>query len=800
MSRRSRARYRTAAAKAAPRNPGGVTLSGDQLTALVAASQRAGTQLATPLPRPPQWTTDPFGPGSPLTPAPINQRDPRTGRAAPRLFELPISTNLNVGTAPFVPWKTLSDFADGPLPRKCIQRRKSVCELGFTVAVDPKAVARAAAASGDAERDVEAALRKKYTSEIARVSDWLEYPDRKNDYDWAAWTGQLMENRLVYDAVAVYPRRTFGGDLFALEVVDGSTIKPLLDESGGRPLPPAPFAQQILYGFPRGEFVADTVDVDGKTMVPGGVTTDQLLYARTIIRPKTPYGMSATEIAILDGILWMRRMGWLLAEYTQGVTGAMLETAPEVDWDTVQWKDYAQGLNDMLAGDDAARLQYHLLPPGVKAVISPEVAERYKPEMDLFLIKLVAGDYGLPASEVGFTEAGALGASFHEGEEDILNRQTRKPDANWLGGIATRLARQQLGMPSVLQVQVLGLESEDEAAADQVGQNQFSTGRTTLNEDRARRGLPPYGFPEADMPMVVTREGVVFIKGASEAAPPGALVKPAQAAPAGGMQTGAEPPQPAPGAPPKAKAGQQPPQPAGGKPGKQPKPPKASKAIAKGPADEVYHQLAEDYPKAALDWVHHVAWEGPLLVPFSQVNDSDRASWRASHEPDRVASFATRVSHRVKHGKTPLKKPAVLVSPPGKDVKDLIVDGHHRYLGSEESGDVDGIWAWVGHVSQHDGPWMELHDLQFSHDSGSGPGSGDDVAADQVGKSAQLLELGALRRWLYRHPAPPRPFECQVLTAEHAPEYADDPRVLLKDGGHPKAPGRTGRAGSATWS
>jgi hypothetical protein len=799
VSRRSRARYRAAAAKAAPRNPGGVTLSGDQLAAF-AASQRAGT-LATPLPRPPQWSADPFGPGAPLTPAPINQRDPRTGRAQPRLFELPISTNLNIATAPFVPWKVLSDFADVPLPRKCIQRRKSVCELGFTVAVDPKAVARAAAASGDAARDVEAQLRKRYMAEIARVSDWMENPDRKNGYDWAAWTGQLMENRLVYDAVAVYPRRARGGDLFALEVVDGSTIKPLLDEGGGRPLPPAPFAQQILYGFPRGEFVADTVDVHGKTMVPGGMTTDQLLYERTIIRPKTPYGMSATEIALLDGILWMRRMGWLLAEYATGVTGAMLETAPEIDWDVTQWRDYAQGLNDMLRGDDAARLAYHLLPPGVKAVLSPEVAERYKPEMDLFLVKLVAGDYGLPASEVGFTEAGALGASFHEGEEDILNRQTRLPDSKWIGSVATRLARQQLGMPSVLQIKVLGLESEDEAAADQVGQNQFSTGRATLNEDRARRGEPPYGFPEADMPMVVTREGVVFIKGASEAAPPGALVKPAQAAPAFGSQMGAQAPQPGPGAPPKAKGGAQPPpqQPANSKPRKQPKPAKAAKAIAKGPADEVFAQLAEDYPKAALDWVHHVAWEGPLLVPFSQVNDSDRDSWRASHEPDRVAHFADKIDHRVKGGKTPLKKPAVLVSPPGKDVQDLIVDGHHRFLGSEQSGEADGIWAWVGHVAQHDGPWMELHDLQFSHDSGSGPGSGDDVAADQVGKSAQLTELGALRRWLYRHPSPPRPFECQVLTAEHAPEYVSDPRVLLKDG-RPKALRPTGRAGSATWS
>jgi hypothetical protein len=544
MARRSnRSRRGGTVAKArrqAPANPGGVTLSGDQLTALLAANQRAAG-LASPLPRPPQWSADPFGPGTPLTPSPINQRNPRTGRAEPRLFELPISTNLNVNTAPFVPWRTLSDAADMPLFRKCIERRKSVCGLGYTVTVDPEAVAREAAAAGQAKDDVEASMRDKYMGDISRISDWLEAPDRKNGYDWEQWTSQLMENQLVYDAVVVYPKRTFGGDVFSFEVIDGSTVKPLLDEEGGRPLPPAPFAQQVLYGFPRGEFVADTVDVNGQLMVPGGMTTDQLLYERRLIRPKTPYGMSPTEIALLDGILWMRRMDWLLKEYTHGVSGALLETDVSIQWNTEQWGDWVTALNDKLSGDTGRRLQWELFPPGTKAVLPPEVAERYKPELDLFFVKLVAGDYGLPASEVGFTEAGALGGDFHEGEQDILERNVRMPDANWLGKIATRLCVRQLGMPSALKVQVLGQESEDEAAADAVAASQVASGRMTINQDLARRGKAAFTFPEADMSMLQTGRGVVFLDGSSKQAPPGTLVAPAVAPPAGGApQPGAQ--------------------------------------------------------------------------------------------------------------------------------------------------------------------------------------------------------------------------------------------------------------------
>jgi hypothetical protein len=531
-SNRNRGRAQLAVkARRPPANPGGVTLTGDQLAGILLAQQRAG-QLAAPMPRPPQWSADAFPPGSPLVPAPINRRRADTGRAEPRLFELPISSNINIGTAPYVPWRVLSEAADMPLFRKCIERRKGICELGYQVVVDPKAVARAAAAAGQHEKDVESAMRDKYAADIVRVSDRLETPDPQNDQDWPEWGKALMENRLVYDATAVYPQVSYGGDLLAFRVIDGSTIKPLLDEYGARPAPPFPFAQQILYGFPRGEFSATTVPgPDGKPTVPG-FASDELLYERTVYRPKTPYGMSATEIALLDGIVWMRRMGWILSEYTEGVMpAAHVEVDGATDWDVGMWEAWQTALNDHLGGNTAERLKFPLFPPGTKPVQSATIPEQYRPDYDMFLVKLIAGDFGMTATELGFPEVGSLGASFHEGEEDVLNRVTRIPDANWLARIATKLARRHLAMPPVLMVKILGLESEDEAAADAVAQNQTGSARMTLNEDRARRGEPAYDFAEADMPMLISDRGIVFIEGASELAPPGTLIQPAAVKP-----------------------------------------------------------------------------------------------------------------------------------------------------------------------------------------------------------------------------------------------------------------------------
>ena len=333
---------------------------------------------------------------------------------------------------------------------------------------------------------------------------------------------------------------------------------------------------------------------DGPVKTVPGMASDQLFYERTVYRPKTPYGMSATEIALLDGILWMRRMGWLLAEYTEGVMpSAFIKVDGATDWSVPQWEDWQRALNDHLGGNTAERLKYKLFPPGTEPVQAAEVAERYKPDMDMFLIKLVAGDFGLTATELGFPEVGSLGASFHEGEEDVLNRVTRIPDANWVAGYATKLSRAHLGMPPALMVKILGLESEDEAAADAVAATQVGGARMTLNEDRARRGEPAFDFAEADMPMLISDRGIVFIEGASQTAPPGTLIQPATVKPgepgdsSSGMPDGTPEGNGSPSGSAAAAAdgknpGQQPakPAPAGQKPGTQGKPTAKAEADA----------------------------------------------------------------------------------------------------------------------------------------------------------------------------------------------------------------------------
>lgn len=480
------------------------------------------------LPLDPQWALSEFGPNFPI---PSEGLDPpnEQGFATPRIHQYPVGINLQL-SRDHMPWDVLKQAADQPLARACIEIRKNrISTLDWCFRIRPSYAARMARKSGKDEYEVENDLRNQFQDEIDRLTTFWEVPDRRNGFEFADWMGMVQEEQLTWDALAIYPQKTFGGDLLNLTVIDGSTIKPLLDEQGGRPMPPFPAFQQLLYGFPRGDFTADTVNLDGELVVPGAFSSSQLVYRRRVIRTWTPYGFSPTEQALLDSALWDKRFRWMMAEYTEGAQPVQwLVNKGGVDWDARQLLGYEKYLNDRLSGKTGERFRNPLLPEGIEPVRNEQPPERYSPEYDLFLIKLQAMHYGVTMPELGFSEPGGLGSTgYHEGEEDIQFRKDLTT-VRWLNDFVTGISKTHLGMPDALEFSFLGLDEEDEGVADAIDDSRLRGARMTINETRGRLGLPPMEFPEADMLMLMTQRGVVFLDGAAEAAPAGVIIEPAE--------------------------------------------------------------------------------------------------------------------------------------------------------------------------------------------------------------------------------------------------------------------------------
>jgi hypothetical protein len=294
--------------------------------ALTGAALRGNATAYEPtrdLPRDP-LDIGPFGPLWPLHIQAINPPRADTGRPEPRVWEYPQGFNLPGGGDRLIPWETLRAASTNvDIIRRCIEIRKDDVRALKTIwRVSEDAVKAAQEADPATPRDeIEATLRKQFAGDIERLTAFWARPWITNGVRFGQWVAAVMEDHIALDAVAIYPVTTVGGQVIAFRIVDGSTIKLLINDSGERPQLPFPAFQQKLEGFPRGEFIADVVlNEDGTENTSGMFTSSQITYWRENFRTYTPYGFSQVEQALVSAALYLKRQGWMHSEYDEGST------------------------------------------------------------------------------------------------------------------------------------------------------------------------------------------------------------------------------------------------------------------------------------------------------------------------------------------------------------------------------------------------------------------------------------------------------------------------------------------------
>jgi len=469
---------------------------------------RDNSYTTKPLPRNPNFGNVPFAPGLPITPGAINPVGPN-GQADPRRYEYQVAQNINVATEQkLVPFKTLRGAAEQiDIIRRCIEVLKSkITGLDWDIVIAEDASEKIIAEIGGDHVRAMAQARDKFSDEIYRARTFWENPDPANGFTFTDWLMISLEEILVLDAWAIWPQKTVGGDLFGLQVLDGSTIKPLIDDRGMRPMPPGAAYQQILYGFPRSEFSAanEVPDADGE------FTSEELTYLVRNRRAMSVYGNSPVERCLPVADLYLRRQQWLRAEWTNGVLPElMFKVDPDFGNDPILLRQLEDSINDDLSGQTEQRKRARVLPAGFDPVQFDGYGEKFKEILDTYLVTSICGHFGVMPTEIGFSGHGGLGNSGHQkGEQDSAQQIGVGPLVYWLGKMLTNMSYSYLGMPRELEFKFMIAEGRDNEQEAKRADLELRGATKTINERRSELGLPLLDTPAADQPMLVAGQSV----------------------------------------------------------------------------------------------------------------------------------------------------------------------------------------------------------------------------------------------------------------------------------------------------
>lgn len=487
---------------------GGI-MTEQQMRSFAGIAQTQYGAISTPLPRNPTFANVAFAPGNPLFPSALNPVNPDSGRPDPRRWEFQVAQNINVTATRLIPFQTLRAAADQiDILRRCIEVRKAkLTGLDWDIVLSESASERIIAEAGGNHVRAMAEAREKFAPEIARMRAFWETPDPQNGLAFVDWLSMALEEIDVLDAWAIWPQQTVGGEIRGLQILDGSTIKPLIDDRGMRPTPEyGPAFQQILYGFPRSEFSA-TIDDEA---ADGEFTSDELAYFVRNRRANTVYGFSPVERALPLADIYLRRQQWIRGEFTDGTMPKSYLELPETSMLTPeQIRAYENIYNDDLSGQTGQRNRLRILVPGGKLNFEEGYSDKFSDAIDNYLIASITGHFGVLPSEIGFNGAGALGASgLQQGEAEAADMIGIIPTANWISQMISALSYRWLGMPRELEFRLAPSErnnTQESALRDEIRKR---SGGMTINESRAEQGLPLIDTPEADMPMLFAGAGV----------------------------------------------------------------------------------------------------------------------------------------------------------------------------------------------------------------------------------------------------------------------------------------------------
>jgi HK97 family phage portal protein len=409
-----------------------------------------------------------FSPGQPLVPP---------DRERLRVWDFPVGVNFIYTPRAYEPigfgeLRALAESHD--ITRLAIETRKDQIE-SLEWRIRPR--------NGRAA-DRDAAAR------IAALTRFWQRPDGEQPF--ATWLREALEDMLVLDAPTFEIRRNRGGDIIGLDVVDGATIKVLVDDTGRRPRPPAPAYEQVIHGRPWRL-----------------LTSDELLYAPRNVRPQKAYGYGPVEQIVTTVNIALRRQIMQLQHFTEGNVPPGLLSAPD-GWNAEQIKQFQEWFDAMLAGNTAERSKLLWGPSGTRYQAFKEAP--YKDDFDEWLARIVCYAFSLPPT--AFTRQ--VNRATAETSQDAALTEGLAPLMGWVKRLCDGVIQDRMGHAD-LEFAWSDVQTIDPKEQADILQAYVKEGIKTRNEARAILGDSP--LPGGDVLTVDTPQGPLKLADAPRPAP-----------------------------------------------------------------------------------------------------------------------------------------------------------------------------------------------------------------------------------------------------------------------------------------
>lgn len=252
-----------------------------------------------------------------------------------------------------------------------------------------------------------------------RVSKYLQFPDGRTPFH--TWLRLLVEDVLVVDAPTVYVNRS--GNVPRFEVIDGTTIKPLIDHTGRAPAAPQPAFQSILKGVPALDY-----------------TSDEIIYRPRNPRPHKGYGFSPVEQILATINIGLRRTAQQLEFFRSGSLPEALVGTPET-WNPDQIKFFQEVFDARMSGNLAARAGVTFIPGGTD-IHQFKTDAILKNEFDEWIARIVCFAFSIPAAPF----VREVNRATAETSADQAKEEGLAPLLLWAKSLMDEIIQKHLGM------------------------------------------------------------------------------------------------------------------------------------------------------------------------------------------------------------------------------------------------------------------------------------------------------------------------------------------------------------------